>query len=268
VNSSRRRLKVRVKHSRLENVALAMLLPLLILVAWYVGTGLTFNGETFLDPYFCPPFQRIIEAGINLIRGNHLQMGILYSLARIIVSTLISSAISIPLGIVMASNERCRSLFDFLVKLRYLPAFALLPLIILVAGIEEADKITFLVVSITLYLLPSAILALDAVPNQLIDTARTLGASEFQVIRRVLIPAALPDIFQSFVIINGIGWNALMVAEIINARHGLGHILNMSRYRGQMDAVIFALIVIYILAVIMDSGIKYSIRRLFKWKYQ
>jgi ABC-type nitrate/sulfonate/bicarbonate transport system permease component len=83
-----------------------------------------------------------------------------------------------------------------------------------------------------------------------------------------VIPSALPDIFQSFVIINGISWNALMVAEIINARHGLGHILNMSRYRGQMDAVIFALIVIYIIAVIMDSGIKYSIRKLFRWKYE
>jgi ABC-type nitrate/sulfonate/bicarbonate transport system permease component len=268
MSSSKKKLKVRVKRSRLESVGLAMLLPLLILITWYVGTGLRFNGSTFLDPYFCPPFERIVSAGVNLVKGNHLQMGILYSLMRIMVSSLISSAISIPLGIVMASNERCRSLFDFLVKLRYLPAFALLPLIILVAGIEEADKISFLVVSITLYLLPSAILALDGVPDQLIDTARTLGASEFQVVRRVLIPAALPDIFQSFVVINGIGWNALMVAEIINARHGLGHILNMSRYRGQMDAVIFALIVIYIIAVIMDSGIKYSIRKLFRWKYK
>ncbi len=264
---SRRKLSVRVKRARLESVLFTILLPLAILLAWFLGTGVNFKGGTILAPYFFPPYEQIGSAGVNLYQGNHLQLGILYSVARILISTLISSAISIPLAIVMSSNEVCRSLFDFIVKLRYLPAFALLPLIIIVAGVEEADKISFLVVSITLFLLPSAILALDAVPDQLIDTARTLGASEFQVVRRVLIPAALPDIFQSFVIINGIGWNALMVAEIINARHGLGFILNMSRYRGQMDAVIFTLLIIYLIAVIMDSGIKYAIRKFFRWKY-
>jgi len=268
MGESRKKLSVRIKRSRLEGIVMALLLPVAILIVWFIGTGIPTNGETLLSPYFFPSFEQIFSAGGNLIQGNHLQLGILYSVARILISTLISSAISIPLAIVMASNERFRSLFDFLVKLRYLPAFALLPLIILVAGVEEADKISFLVVSITLFLLPSAILSLDAVPGQLIDAARTLGASEFQVIRRVLIPAALPDIFQTFVIINGIGWNALMVAEIINARHGLGFILNMARYRGQMDAVIFTLLVIYLIAVIMDTGIKYAIRKLFRWKYE
>ena len=266
--AARRRLVVRVKRSRTERILLVLLLPSIILIAWFAGTSLFIDGRSFLNPYFYPPFQRIIEAGVNLFKGKHLQLGILYSLTRIVVSTLISAAISMPLAIVMASSERYRSLLDFLVKLRYLPAFALLPLIILIAGVEEADKISFLVVSITLYLLPSAIVALDAVPDQLIDTARTLGASESQVVRRVLIPAALPDISQSFVVINGIGWNALMVAEIINARHGLGFILNMSRYRGQMDAVIFGLVVIYVIAVVMDSGIKHTIRRVFRWKYE
>lgn len=267
MSSHRRNLMVRIKRTRMESILLTILLPSVILVAWFFGTGVDINGRAVLDPYFYPPFEQIGSAGVNLYQGNHLQLGILYSVARILIATLISTVISIPLSIVMASNEIFRSLLDFMVKLRYLPAFALLPLIIIVAGVEEADKISFLVVSITLYLLPSAILALDAVPVQLIDTARTLGATEFQVVRRVLIPASLPDIFQSFVIINGIGWNALMVAEIINARHGLGHILNMSRYRGQMDAVIFTLIIIYIIAVIMDSGIKYTIRKFFKWKY-
>ena len=131
-----------------------------------------------------------------------------------------------------------------------------------------SNKIVFLVISITLYFLPSVILAVDSVPNELIDTARTLGATEYQVIMKVLVPASMPDIFQNFIVINGIGWNSLMVAEIINAQYGLGHIMNLSRQRGQMDSVLITLLIIYLFAVIMDLSIKKSIRMLFKLKYK
>jgi ABC-type nitrate/sulfonate/bicarbonate transport system permease component len=254
--------RIRLKHPKFEAITLALILPLFFLVVW---SFLSSSG--IVNTYFYPPPKRIFSAAWNLLRTGHLLMGILASLGRILVSSLISSIISIPLGIKMAANETWRAIFNPIVKLRYLPAFALMPLLIFIVGVDEANKIIFLIISITLYLLPSVILSVDAVPDKLIDTARTLGTSEKQVVRRILIPAALPDIFESFIIINGIGWNALMVAEIINAKQGLGHIMNMARQRGQMDAVLVALIVIYIFAVIMDFSIKRGIRQLFKWKY-
>jgi len=259
---AQKKLQVRVKRSHLFVTILALLIPILIFFTWTI-----ISIFEILNPYFYPPPTRILNAAINLLRGHHLIPGILASLGRILVSSLISSVISIPLGIKMASNEFWRGLFDPLVKLRYLPAFALMPLLIFLVGVDETNKIVFLVLSITLYFLPSVIVAVDSVTDELIDTARTLGASEKQVVRRVLIPAAMPDIFQSFVIINGIGWNALMVAEIINAKQGLGHIMNMARQRGQMDAVLVALVVIYVFAVLMDFGIKWGIKRKFSWKY-
>jgi len=256
------KIQIRVKKSRLEFTLLAWVLPILLLTAWTLLSVLE-----IVNPYFYPPPHLIFDAAWNLTVQNHLLPGIVASLWRILFASLISSLISIPLGIKMASNEYWRALFDPLVKLRYLPAFALMPLLILFVGVDETNKILFLIISITLYFLPSVILAVDSVPNELIDTARTLGASEGQVVTKILIPAAMPDICQSFVIISGIGWNALMVAEIINAKQGLGHIMNMARQRGQMDAVIVALIIIYLFAVVMDWGIRKGIRRFFAWKY-
>jgi ABC-type nitrate/sulfonate/bicarbonate transport system permease component len=259
---TRKFLRVRAKLATGNRIGLALLLPVILFAVW------TFlSMKELVNPYFYPPPTKIASALINLWKTNHLVAGILASLGRILAASLASSIVSIPLGIAMASNEVWRSVFDPLVKLRYLPAFSLMPLLIFLVGVDEANKIIFLFLSITLYFLPSVIVAVDAVPDELIDTARTLGASEKQLVRRVLIPAAFPDIFQSFIIINGIGWNALMVAEIINARQGLGHIMNMARQRGQMDAVLLALIIIYLFAVLMDFSIKAAIKWLFSWKY-
>jgi ABC-type nitrate/sulfonate/bicarbonate transport system permease component len=260
---TRSSLRVRAKLPKSKRIVLALLFPASLLILW---TALSLLNV--LNPYFYPPPSKIFSALINLMRANHLIPGILASLGRILIATLASSLVSIPLGIKMASNEVWRGLFDPLVKLRYLPAFSLMPLLIFFVGVDEANKIIFLFLSITLYFLPSVIVAVDAVPDDLIDTARTLGASEKQVTMRVLIPASFPDIFQSFIIISGIGWNALMVAEIINARQGLGHIMNMARQRGQMDAVLLALIIIYLFAVLMDYGIKTGIKFAFPWKYR
>ncbi|MBF0120271.1 MAG: ABC transporter permease subunit [Desulfobacterales bacterium] len=167
----------------------------------------------------------------------------------------------------MASHEGFRIFFDSFVKLRYLPPFAIMPLLILMTGVDEANKIIFLIISISLYFLPSVILAVDSVPDELIDTARTLGASEKQIIWRILIPYSMPDIFQNFLIINGISWNALMVGEMINAKYGLGHVMNMARQRGQMDVVLVVLMIIYFFAIVLDHSINKLIRKLFKWKY-
>src|SRR5207247_2154213 len=78
------------------------------------------------------------------------------------------------------------------------------------------------------YLLPVVVTAIRAVPEELVQTALTLGASRFQVIRTVLIPAALPDIFDSFRVMNAISWTYVILAEFVNARRGLGYMIQLA----------------------------------------
>src|SRR5207248_5279676 len=84
-------------------------------------------------------------------------------------------------------------------------------------------KIAFLFLGVFVYLLPVVVSSIRLVPEELVQTALTLGASKFQVIRTVLLPAALPEIFDSFRVMNAIAWTYVILAEQVNPEHGLGY---------------------------------------------
>ena len=124
---------------------------------------------------------------------------------RIAQAFLLASALALPLGILMGAFEPINRLFEPIVApLRYMPISAFIPLLILWFGIYEKQKIAFLFLGVFVYLLPVVVTAIRAVPEELVQTALTLGATKFQAIRTVLLPAALPEIFDSFRVMNAI----------------------------------------------------------------
>src|SRR5574341_816576 len=106
---------------------------------------------------------------------------------------------TLPLGVLMGAFEPVNRIFEpIMAPLRYMPISAFIPLLILWFGIYERQKIAFLFLGVFVYLLPVVVSAIRAVPEELVQTALTLGANRWQVIRTVLIPQALPEIFDSF----------------------------------------------------------------------
>lgn len=128
-------------------------------------------------------------------------------------------------------------------------------------------KIAFLFVSTFVYMMPSVLLALDEINQDLIDTGLTIGMSKLQVITKIQLPATLPSIMNSFIMCFGIGFTYCSVCETINAKYGIGYMIQQSSSRGKTDLVFLGIISIMVISFVFDNLSKLLIRKIFKWRY-
>ena len=190
-----------------------------------------------------------------------------WSFYRITMGFLLSALLAIPLGLLMGTFPPVRHFVaPILDPLRFLPISALVPLTIVWFGIEEKQKIAFLFMGTVVYLLPLVVEAVQGVDEVYLQTALTLGASRSQVVRHVLVPGSLPAIGEALRVLNGIGWTYVILAEVINARYGLGALITVAGKRSHVDQIFALVIVILVIGVASDFLIRFVNRRLFFWK--
>ena len=134
-------------------------------------------------------------------------------------------------------------------------------------GIDELMKIVFLFIATFVYMMPSVVLCLEEVSKDLIETGLTMGMNKLQTIFRIQIPASLPSVLNSFIMMYGIGFTYIAVTETINAKYGLGYIIQQSSSRGRTDLVFMAIIVIMVISVLFDFSAKKLVKHVFKWRY-
>ena len=127
-------------------------------------------------------------------------------------------------------------------------------------------KIAFLFLGSVVFLLPLVVESIERVDPVYLETAYTLGAKPWQTILRVIIPAALPAIFEGARVIYGIGWTYVILAELINARYGLGYLITISAKRGHVDWIYALLLVILLLGVGTNKLFLIGQRQLFAWR--
>jgi NitT/TauT family transport system permease protein len=175
--------------------------------------------------------------------------------------------VALPLGILMGSFEAVNRFFEPIVApMRYLPITAFIPLLILWFGIQETQKVAFLFLGTFVFLLPVVVDAIRVVPDELVQTSFTLGASRWQVIRTVLIPAALPQIFDSFRVMNAIAWTYIILAEIVNPQNGIGYILRLAEQHFKPAWSFAGILVVGVIGLITDLLIRGINRLLFRWR--
>lgn len=205
---------------------------------------------------------------IEVIQSGALVKAIVYSFRRIGVSTFFAASISVPIGLLIYNCTIARDVFHPIISvLRYIPVTAFYPLLIMWFGIGESMKIVFLFIAMFVYMMPSVILCLEEINQDLMDTGLTIGMNKWQVIYRIQIPASLPSITSSFIMMFGIGWTYIAVAETINAKYGLGYTIQQASARGRTDLVFMAIIVIVIVSVVFDNCAKWLERKIFRWRY-
>ncbi len=242
----------------------ALALPLLLLLAWCL---LTLGGEPVLNELFLPSPVRVVQATLQMLFEHTLFDAILASSGRIVVAFLAAALVAVPLGVFMGAFEPINRLCEpIMAPLRYLPISAFIPLLILWLGIGEAQKVAFLFLGVFVYLLPVVVNAIRAVPEELVQTALTLGATRWQVVRTVLVPAALPDIFDSFRVMNAISWTYVILAEFVNARSGLGYLIQLSGNHLRTAQVFSGIMIIGIIGLTTDAMIRTLNRWLFRWR--
>src|SRR6476620_10156892 len=193
---------------RATATALGFVMPALVLGAWCL---ISYGG--LAPPDFLPSPTEVVRGTLQLFIDYDLWGAIVTSSRRILLAFLLASALALPLGVLMGAFEPINRFFDpIMAPLRYMPISAFIPLLILWFGIYEKEKIAFLFLGTFVYLLPVVVTAVKAVPDELIQTAYTLGASPRKVIFSVLVPQAMPDIFDSFRVMNAIAWTYVILA--------------------------------------------------------
>lgn len=233
----------------------------ILLLVWQIGSS-------FTSELFVPDPASVLEAFIGLMESGQLTMGLAYSFGRISASSALAIVIAIPMAIIICSSKLLDDLISPTVSaMRYIPVTAFSPLLILWFGIDEEMKIWFLFLASFVYVLPSTILCLKDVPEDLIDTGISLGMKKYEVISEILLPAALPSIMSSVLMMYGIGWTYVAVVEAVNAKYGLGYIINTSAARGKTAVVFAAIITIVVFSYAFDKAGNWLIRKVFRWRY-
>lgn len=241
---------------------LGFVAPVVVLGAWCV---VTYGG--FAPPDFLPSPTEVVRGTLQLFLEHDLWGAILISSRRIGIAFLLASALALPLGVLMGSFELVNRLFEPVVApLRYMPISAFIPLLILWFGIYEKQKVAFLFLGVFVYLLPVVVSAVRAVPDELVQTALTLGATRGQVVRTVLVPAALPEICDSFRVMNAISWTYVILAEAVNPEHGLGYMVELARTHQKASWSFAGLLVIGGIGLLTDLAIRMAWSVLFRWK--
>lgn len=221
-----------------------------------------------VNPLFVPDPKVVFKNLIEMIKNGQLFRAITYSFLRITIATFLSGMIAFPVALLVYNLKIVSDIINPVISImRYIPVTAFYPLLIMWFGIDELMKIVFLFIATFVYMMPSVILCLDEISQDLIDTGLTIGMSKFQIITKVQIPAILPSLMNSFIMMYGIGWTYIAITETINAKYGLGYIIHQSSSRGRTDLVFMTIVVIMIISVLFDNITKRLVKKIFRWRY-
>lgn len=235
---------------------LALVLSLTALgVPLGIWAGLSYGG--WVTPIFLPTPTAVLESGFRMFWQENLWVDVYASCSRVLWGFLAAAAIGIPAGIAMGTFSSIESLLSPIVgTVRYMPVAAFVPLIILWAGLGEAAKVIIIFLGIVFY---NAIMIADAVkfiPNELLSVAYTLGASRWDVLLRVIVPAIVPSILDTLRVNVAGAWNYLVISELIAAENGLGFRVVQSQRFLQTDKVLFTILVIGAIGLLTDYSFK------------
>lgn len=226
-----------------------------------------------IEPLFLPSPQAVLARGWQLLGEGYMNASLWQhlgaSLGRIGLGLLAAVLTAVPLGIAIGRHRIVRGIFDPLIEFyRPIPPLAYLPLIVIWCGIGELSKVLLIYLAI---FAPVAIATATGVRNvdpTKLRAAQSLGATQAQLIRHVILPSALPDILTGIRIGLGVGWSTLVAAELIAATEGLGFMVQSAAQFLVTDVVILGILVIALIAFALELGLRALQRKLVPWHGQ
>lgn len=238
-----------------------------LIVLWWLATHFQ-----WVPPLFLPAPEAVRNALLDAWNGNiqggeplwrHLQ----WSAIRVFGAFFLAVITAVPIGIAMGVSRTARGIFDPPIEFyRPLPPLAYLPLIVIWFGIDETSKVLLIYLACFAPIALSAKAGVKHASFEQINAVASLGATRLQIIRHVLMPAALPDILVGMRIAIGFGWTTLVAAEMVAATVGIGQmVLNASNFL-RTDLVVMGILVIGLVAWTFDLLMRWLETRLVPWK--
>ncbi len=244
-----------------RKVLLGVAFFVVFFAVWAIVTFGGFVQKTFLaDPL------AMFQSGWVLLTQMGFAKDIGMTVWRVVGGFVIAALLAVPLGVAMGAYKPVEAFFEpFVSFARYLPASAFIPLLILWAGIGEAQKLAVIFIGSFFSLVLMISVVVGNTRRDLVEAAYTLGSSDASLVRRVLWPGAAPEIAEILRTVLGWAWTYVIVAELIGASSGIGHMITDSQALLATDQIIFGIIVIGVIGLVSDLAFKGANRRLFPW---
>ena len=239
-------------------VALSVLLPLAV---WLV-----LGAAGAVDPRYLPPPDKVWHAGLDMAASGQLWTDLWATLQRILYGFGLAVLVSVPLGIAMGSFGAANALLEPLSGLlRYLPAAAFTPLLLIWLGIGENPKIALIFLGTVFFNMLMTADVVRLVPRDFIDVAYTLGARRAEVVRKIIVPHSLPGLLDAVRVNFAAAWNLVVVAELVNSETGLGKRILLAQRFTQTDKIFAILVVIAAIGVATDVLLRLARNRIGRW---
>ncbi|MFT4190716.1 MAG: ABC transporter permease subunit [Comamonas sp.] len=237
------------------------------LVLWWLATQ-----RGWVPPLFLPAPEAVYRALLdawagNIQGGESLLQHLKWSALRVFGAFALAVVTAVPIGIAMGASRLARGVFDPPIEFyRPLPPLAYLPLVVIWFGIDETSKIVLIYLACFAPIALAAKAGVRSASVEQLSAAASLGATRWQLVRHVILPAALPDILVGLRIAIGFGWTTLVAAEMVAATVGLGQmVLNASNFL-RTDIVVMGIFVIGLVAWSFDLLMRWVEARAVPWK--
>jgi NitT/TauT family transport system permease protein len=242
--------------SQSARIVLGIAFFVLFFTAWAVATLGGFVPKIFLaDPI------TMLSDGWTLVTKFGFLKDIGLTVWRVVGGFVLAALVAVPLGVLMGTYKPIEAFLEpFVSFARYLPASAFIPLLILWAGLGEAQKLLVIFIGSVFQIILMVAVTVGNTRRDLVEAAYTLGA------RRVLIPMNAPDIAEILRLVLGWAWTYVIVAELIGSSAGIGHMIIESQALMSTGQMIFGIIIIGLIGLVSDFAFKALNRRFFPWR--
>ncbi|WP_028241280.1 ABC transporter permease [Stutzerimonas azotifigens] len=233
-------------------------------VLWWAWTALG-----LADPMFMPSPGAVLERIGRWWTSEGLLQDIGISVYRVMAGFALSALLALPLGLYIGTYRPVQALLEPLTDfIRYMPAVAFIPLVMLWVGIDEGAKILIIFIGTFFQMVLMVAEDVRRVPMAQIEAAQTMGATRAEIVRLVILPSSRPALLDTLRITCGWAWTYLVVAELVAANSGLGYaILKAQRYM-HTDKIFAGILLIGLIGLLTDQAFRWLSRRAFPWRKQ
>ncbi len=231
------------------------------LVGWLALSASGTVPDTFL-----PSPAQVWAAGLDMATSGQLLTDTWATVHRVLIGFGLAVAVSAPLGLLMGAFPAGEAALEPVIGLlRYLPASAFIPLLIIWLGLGEPSKVAILFIGTVFFNTLMTADAVRQVPGALVDVSYTLGARRGEVLRKVVVPHALPGMIDAMRVNAAAAWNFVVVAELVASESGLGYRIVRAQRFLQTDKIFAVLVVIGVIGLAMDVALRLLRDRVGRW---
>ena len=209
----------------------------------------------------------MLDAAIGLWRRGLLQQDIVATTVRVLEGFVLGSAVAVVLGVLTGVSRRAETALEpTLQALRTVPTLAWAPLLLLWLGIDEPPKVTLVAIGAFFPVYVNLVAGITGVDRKLVDVARVFDLGQWEIARRVVLPAALPELLTGLRLGATQAWLFVVVAEFFGSSHGLGFRLTDSQQSTRVDFMFVAIVALAVLGKLSDMLIRAIEGRVLRWR--